>query len=77
MRQDPAMLLTRDNSRLVGDIIVGTTEGVRWSIEVRAMGFTGFFIVKVGSRTKTCLSMTAAQRERDVLVEMFAPRIPA
>lgn len=75
--KDPSELLTMFNSQANGDPIFGTTDGVAWRIEPRVSGFTAFFIVKVGTRIKTCLSMKAAQRERDVLVETFAPKISA
>jgi len=75
--KDPSELLTMFNSQANGDPIFGTTNNVAWRIEPRVTDFTTFFIVRVGPRIKTCLSMKAAQREHPVLVETFAPRLSA
>jgi hypothetical protein len=75
--KDPSEFLTIYNSSPIGDPIFGTTHSVAWRIEPRVTGFTTFFLVKVGPRIATRLSMKAAQRERPVLVETFAPTLPA
>lgn len=75
--KDPIEFLMMSNSQPIGNVITGTIDGVAWQIEPRVSGFTSFFIVKVGYHVRAALSMKAAQRERDVLVETFAPRLSA